>query len=248
MTYKTGGRSVVALEGIDLSVRRGEFVTLLGPSGCGKSTILRLVADILAPTEGRIMVLGTTPAQARKQRMFSFMFQDPVLFPWRSTERNVQLPLELLGVPRAEREAKARALLEAVRLTGFGDRAPRELSGGMRMRAALARALTLEPPLILMDEPFGALDEITRDRMNLELLRVWTEKTAAVLFVTHSIDEAVFLSDRVVVLSPRPGRVCEVIDIDVPRPRPTELAARSEALFAHALRVRRALHSTVEAE
>jgi NitT/TauT family transport system ATP-binding protein len=242
MTYLAGDEEVHALDAVDLTVAPGEFVALIGPSGCGKSTILRLVADILQPTEGRITVEGTTPDEARRQQRYSFMFQDPVMLAWRNVRQNVELPMELRGVPAEERARKSTALLETVKLKGFENRSTRELSGGMRMRASLARALTLNPPLILMDEPFGALDEITRDQMNQELIRVWQETTAAVMFVTHSIDEAVFLADRVVVLSARPGRIKDIITVDLPRPRPTDPTERSEALHRYALAVRKSLY------
>lgn len=242
MTYLSGGRAVTALQEVNLSVRAGEFVSLIGPSGCGKSTILRLVADILKPSRGQIRVHGQTPSEARQQRSFSFMFQDPVMLPWRNVLHNVQLPLEVMGAAATQLLEKPRALLKLVHLAGFEDKQPKHLSGGMRQRAALARALSLNPPLLLMDEPFGALDEITRDRMNLELLRIWQETTAAVLFVTHSIEEAVFLSDRVVVLSPRPGCIKTIINIDLPRPRATDMATRARHIYDYSLQVREALY------
>ncbi len=242
MTYFSGGRAVTALQEVNLSVRAGEFVSLIGPSGCGKSTILRLVADILKPSSGQIRVHGQTPTEARQQRSFSFMFQDPVMLPWRNVLHNVQLPLEVIGAAATQLSEKPRSLLKLVHLAGFEDKQPKHLSGGMRQRAALARALSLNPPLLLMDEPFGALDEITRDRMNLELLRIWQETTAAVLFVTHSIEEAVFLSNRVVVLSPRPGRIKTILDIDLPRPRATDMATRARQIYDYSLQVREALY------
>jgi NitT/TauT family transport system ATP-binding protein len=242
MRFAANGAEVQALEDVSLSVRKGEFVSLIGPSGCGKSTVLRLVADILHPTSGKIVVDGCSPDQARRRRLFSFMFQDPVMLPWRNVQKNVELALEIQGAPAKLRTERTLDLLSVVQLKGFEDRSPAELSGGMRMRAALARALTVNPPLMLMDEPFGALDEITRDTMNLELLRVWQETTAAVMFVTHSIDEAVFLSDRVVVLTPRPGRIKEIVTIDAPRPRPRDQAERAERLYPYALAVRKALY------
>ena len=211
MTYQTEDRSVPALADISLRVAPGEFVSLIGPSGCGKSTVLRIVADILKPTAGRVSVCGLPPEEARLDHRYSFVFQEPVLLPWRNVHDNVGLPLELAGLRAETRHDRVDKLLNIVQLDGFGERMPSELSGGMRMRASLARALTQNPPVLLMDEPFGALDEITRLQMNRELLRVWDETNAAVMFVTHSIQEAVFLSDRVVIMSPRPGTIANIV-------------------------------------
>lgn len=219
MTYGSGDRAVTALSDVSLTVSPGEFIALIGPSGCGKSTVLRIVADIITPTAGDVAVCGRAPRDARLARSCSFVFQEPVLLPWRNVRENVGLPLELVGVSPNERRQRVGDLLRIVQLEGFDERMPRELSGGMRMRASLARALTQNPAILLMDEPFGALDEITRLQMNLELLRVWGETNSAVLFVTHSIDEAVFLADQVVVMSARPGRIVEKIPINLPRPR-----------------------------
>ncbi len=232
-------RRVEALQDVSLTVGEHDFVSLIGPSGCGKSTLLRLVADLIAPTSGEIWVLGKTAEAARRERLCGFMFQDPVMLPWRSVLANVVLPLEVIPEGGALRP-RARELLNLVGLTGFEDASPRQLSGGMKQRAALARALLLNPRLLLMDEPFGALDEFTRDQMNLELLRIWQETTTAVMFVTHSIDEAVFLSDRVVVLAPRPGRLVDIVDIDLPRPRVLEMK-QSDRLFHNTARVRAVL-------
>lgn len=241
MRFGAPGHAVDALSDVSLAVASGQFVSLIGPSGCGKSTILRLVADILKPTTGDVSVCGLSPEAARLGHRYSFVFQEPVLLPWRSVRDNVGLPLELAGVSPQVRSAKTDELLRVVQLESFGDRLPHELSGGMRMRASLARALTQNPPVLLMDEPFGALDEITRLQMNRELLRVWEKTNAAVMFVTHSIDEAVLLSDRVVILSPRPGRISTIVEIDLPRPRDDEELADAPAFQALCRKVRKAL-------
>jgi len=215
-----GGRSTtLALDGIDLSIGAGEFISLIGPSGCGKSTLLRLVADLIAPSGGAIRVNGKSATQARRDRDYGMVFQAPVLFDWRTIERNVRLPMEIVGTPRREQERRSRELLSLVELGDFAEHHPWQLSGGMQQRAAIARALALQPRLLLMDEPFGALDEMTRERMNDELLRVWEQTATTILFVTHSIPEAVFLSSRVVIMSARPGRITNVVDVDLPRPR-----------------------------
>jgi NitT/TauT family transport system ATP-binding protein len=210
---------VEALVGIDLSIARGEFISLIGPSGCGKSTLLRIVGDLTGATTGTVMVNGKGAGQARLDRDYGMVFQVPVLFEWRTVQRNVELPLEITGVPKEQREARARAMLELVELGEFGGHHPWQLSGGMQQRAAIARALALDPAILLMDEPFGALDEMTRERMNLELLQIWRRTGTTVIFVTHSIPEAVFLSTRVVVMSPRPGRITTIVPIDLPRER-----------------------------
>ena len=213
------GRSVNALSSIDLDVRAGEFVSLIGPSGCGKSTLLRVIGDLIAPTEGKILVNGKPAHQARLDRDYGIVFQDPVLYDWRSVGRNIALPLEMLGWDRSRRAARVQEMLELVELTGFEDHHPWQLSGGMQQRVSIARALSFSPALLLMDEPFGALDEMTRERLNIELLRIWERSGSTVVFVTHSITEAVFLSTRVVVMSSRPGRVAALVDIDLPQPR-----------------------------
>jgi NitT/TauT family transport system ATP-binding protein len=217
--FESSSGRTVALEGIDLSVARGEFVSLIGPSGCGKSTLLRLIGDLTSPTSGTITVNDKTAHQARTDRDYGIVFQAPVLFDWRTVQANVALPLEVKGVARPEREARVRAMLELVELKDFARHHPYQLSGGMQQRVSIARALALEPAILLMDEPFGALDEMTRERMNSEVQRIWQQTGTTVVFVTHSIPEAVFLSSRVVVMSPRPGRIAGVIDIDLPRPR-----------------------------
>ena len=213
------GQSVEALRDVDLTIGRGEFISLIGPSGCGKSTLLRLIGDLTAPSRGTIAINGKPAHRARLDRDYGIVFQAPVLFDWRTVEKNVQLPLELSGISRAERRDRARKMLELVELGDFAGHRPWQLSGGMQQRVAIARALALDPQILLMDEPFGALDEMTRERMNLELLRIWDRTGTTVIFVTHSIPEAVFLSTRVVVMSPRPGRITDVIEIDLPRER-----------------------------
>ena len=211
-----------ALAGIDLEIRRGEFVSLIGPSGCGKSTLLRIIGDLTEPSAGEVMVNGKPASAARRGREYGIVFQAPVLFDWRRVEDNVRLPLELLGMRRAEREERAHEMLSLVELTDFARHYPYQLSGGMQQRVAIARALALEPALLLMDEPFGALDEMTRERMNSEVLRIWEKTGTTIVFVTHSIPEAVFLSSRVVVMSHRPGRITRTVDVDLPRPRGVE--------------------------
>jgi NitT/TauT family transport system ATP-binding protein len=235
-----GRGGVVALEGIDLDIRPGEFVSLIGPSGCGKSTLLRIVGDLIQPTAGNVVVNGKTPRRAREDRDYGIVFQDAVLFDWRTIEKNIALPLEMTGWSRERRRKRVRELLELVELSGFEKHYPWQLSGGMQQRVSIARALSFEPALLLMDEPFGALDEMTRERMNLELLQIWEQTGSTVVFVTHSIAEAVFLSTRVVVMSPRPGRITGVLDVDLPRPRGNE--TRELARYAELIRdVRRTL-------
>jgi NitT/TauT family transport system ATP-binding protein len=221
MTFGTAdaGQSVRALQAVSLDIRGGELVSLIGPSGCGKSTLLRLIGDLLAPTSGEIRVNGKTPRQARLSREYGIVFQQPVLYEWRTVLQNVQLPLEVMRVPADERRDRASDLVQLVGLTEFADRYPWELSGGMQQRVSIARALSFRPSVLLMDEPFGALDEMTRERLNRELLNIWSEMRTTIVFVTHSVAEAVFLSDRIVVMSPRPGRIEAIIDVDLPRPR-----------------------------
>jgi NitT/TauT family transport system ATP-binding protein len=219
-TFGKGG--VVALSGIDLDVSPGEFVSLIGPSGCGKSTLLRVIGDLVQPTEGEVVVNGKSAHQARLDRDYGIVFQDAVLYDWRTVTKNISLPLEMLRWSRRRRTERVRELLELVELTAFESHHPWQLSGGMQQRVSIARALSFQPALLLMDEPFGALDEMTRERLNAELLRIWDETGSTIVFVTHSISEAVFLSTRVVVMSPRPGRIAGVIEIDLPQPRTAE--------------------------
>jgi NitT/TauT family transport system ATP-binding protein len=222
-TFDVPGRgTMTALSGIDLSIGQGEFASLIGPSGCGKSTLLRLIGDLTVPTNGMVEVNGKPARQARVDRDYGIVFQSPVLFDWRNVEENVRLPLELIGTEKAAREARITEMLELVELSDFRRHHPYQLSGGMQQRVSIARALAFEPALLLMDEPFGALDEMTRERMNSEVLKVWTQTGITVVFVTHSIPEAVFLSSRVAVMSARPGRITKVVDIDLPRPRTVE--------------------------
>jgi NitT/TauT family transport system ATP-binding protein len=240
--FGAGANPTVALESIDLDIAAGSFVSLIGPSGCGKSTLLRLIGDLTQPTSGAIEVNGKSPHRARVDRDYGIVFQAPVLFDWRTIEANVQLPLEVAGHPAAERAKRARDMLALVELSGFERHYPWQLSGGMQQRAAIARALTVEPALLLMDEPFGALDEMSRERLNLELLRIWGQTRTTVVFVTHSIPEAVFLSTHVVVMSSRPGRIVDVITVDLPRPRNEETRER-ERYFEYVTRVRESLRS-----
>ena len=214
----SGGRTN-ALEDIHLSIPAGEFISLIGPSGCGKSTLLRLIGDLTAPTRGTVTVNGKPARQARLERDYGIVFQAPVLFDWRTVQANVALPLEVKGTPKGERDERVRSMLDLVELKDFAKHYPYQLSGGMQQRVSIARALALEPSILLMDEPFGALDEMTRERLNTEVQRIWQQTGTTIVFVTHSIPEAVFLSSRVVVMSPRPGRIMRVIDIDLPRPR-----------------------------
>ena len=224
--FGNGANATLAIESVDLDIKEREFVSLIGPSGCGKSTLLRLAADLIEPSGGSVLVNGKTPRQARLDRDYGFIFQSPTLFDWRTVWKNVALPLEIMridGMTKAKRDEEIERLLGMVGLDGFESHHPYQLSGGMQQRVSLARALVFRPSILLMDEPFGALDEITRDRMNLELHRIWEETHTTILFVTHSIPEAVLLSGRVVVMTARPGRVQQVIPIDLPYPRTTEV-------------------------
>ncbi len=229
-----GKGGVTALQDVDLEIHPGEFISLIGPSGCGKSTLLRIVGDLIQPTSGVAEVNGKPAAQARVDRDYGIVFQDSVLFEWRTVAKNIGLPLELAGWSREKRRARVQEMLELVELTGFESHHPWQLSGGMQQRVSIARALSFDPSLLLMDEPFGALDEMTRERLNLELLRIWQASRSTVVFVTHSISEAVFLSTRVVVMSPRPGRITGIVEIDLPQPRTAR--TREEPRFAELIR------------
>jgi NitT/TauT family transport system ATP-binding protein len=240
VAFGSGAGQTTALAGIDLTIERGEFVSLIGPSGCGKTTLLRAIADLERPTGGTLVVNGTTPEAARLARSYGYVFQAPALYPWRNVERNVMLPLEIMGIGADERRARARERLAQVGLGGFERRFPWQLSGGMQQRVSIARALSFEPALLLMDEPFGALDEITRDGLNVHLLDLWRRTGMTVVFVTHSIPEAVYLSTRIVVMSPRPGRIVEVIESGLGTERPLEIR-ETPAFLEVAHRVRTAL-------
>ena len=241
----SAGSATQALTGIDLTVGAGEFVSLIGPSGCGKSTLLRIVADLMVPTEGTVLVNGKSPSQARHDQDYGFAFQSAGLLEWRTVEGNVELPMALGGMDKTARRARAAELLELVGLADFARHRPSQLSGGMQQRVAIARALARRPALLLMDEPFGALDEMTRERMQAELLRICAETGAAVVFVTHSIPEAVFLSHRVVVMSPRPGRITTIID--VPVTGRSEDVRESPGFYATITEVREALRGRLPA-
>jgi NitT/TauT family transport system ATP-binding protein len=245
--FGVGEAAVTALDSVDLSIRQGEFVSLIGPSGCGKSTLLRLIGDLTSASTGSILINGKPPGQARRDRDYGMVFQAPVLMDWRTVAKNIELPLEIMGFATDERQRRSADLLKLVELEGFAERHPWELSGGMQQRVAIARALSFDPKLLLMDEPFGALDEMTRERMNAELMSIWKRTGTTIVFVTHSIPEAVFLSTRVVVMSARPGRISAIVDIDLPAERSIE-TRESERYFELITQVREALrqHETGE--
>jgi NitT/TauT family transport system ATP-binding protein len=236
------GSSTLALADIDLDIAPGELVSLIGPSGCGKSTLLRVIADLVMPTHGEVSVNGKPASRARLDRDYGMVFQQPVLFDWRTVQANVELPLEILGWDPPRRAERAAEMLELVELADFARHMPYQLSGGMQQRVAIARALSFAPGILLMDEPFGALDEMTRERMNDEVLRIWRRTGTTVVFVTHSIPEAVFLSTRVAVMSARPGRITQIVDIDLAQPR-TDAVRESDRYFALVTEVREALRA-----
>jgi NitT/TauT family transport system ATP-binding protein len=242
LTFQTADGEVQALSNIDLDVAEGDFVSFIGPSGCGKTTLLRVIADLEQPSAGTLAVNGVSPEQARLQRHYGYIFQAAALYPWRTIERNVALPLEIMGFDAAERRKRVAHYLKLVNLSGFERKFPWQLSGGMQQRTSIARALSFEPALLLMDEPFGALDEIVRDHLNEQLLRLWDQTKKTVLFVTHSIPEAVFLSTKIVVMSPRPGRIIDIISCDFPRDRTLEVRETPQFMKI-AQRVRAGLRS-----
>ncbi|MGJ8534819.1 MAG: ABC transporter ATP-binding protein [Alphaproteobacteria bacterium] len=237
LIFETNDGPVHALSDIDLSIAEGEFVSLIGPSGCGKTTLLRVIADLERATAGSITVNGVSPEQARLNRAYGYVFQAAALYPWRTIDRNIALPLEIMGLSKEEQNSRIAKNLDLVNLTGFEKKFPWQLSGGMQQRASIARALAVEPDLLLMDEPFGALDEIVRDHLNEQLLKLWEKTNKTVVFVTHSIPEAVFLSTKIVVMSPRPGRVHDVIDCNLPRERTLDVRETPQFLeIAHRVR------------
>jgi len=230
LTFETADGKVDALSNVSLQIAEGEFVSFIGPSGCGKTTLLRVIADLQQPTAGSLLVNGISAEQARLDRRYGYVFQAPALFPWRTIEQNLKLPLEIMGYSASEQRQRAERYLALVNLSGFERKYPWQLSGGMQQRVSIARALSFDPALLLMDEPFGALDEIVRDHLNEQLLQLWDKTGKTVLFVTHSIPEAVFLSTRIVVMSPRPGRIIDIIDCDFPRQRTLEIRETPEFL------------------
>jgi NitT/TauT family transport system ATP-binding protein len=237
LTFQTADGPVHALKDVNLTINKGEFVSFIGPSGCGKTTFLRCIAALEHPTGGTLTVNGMEPDEARKRRAYGYVFQAAGLYPWRTIAGNVKLPLEIMGFSKAEQEEKVRKVLELVELSGFGGKFPWQLSGGMQQRASIARALAFDADILLMDEPFGALDEIVRDRLNEELLKLWSRTEKTIGFVTHSIPEAVYLSTKIVVMSPRPGRITDVIDSPLPRERPLDIRDSREFIeIAHRVR------------
>ncbi|CAN5431174.1 ABC transporter ATP-binding protein [soil metagenome] len=242
LTFQTADGNVDALSNVSLQVADGEFVSFIGPSGCGKTTMLRVIADLQQPTSGSLLVNGMSAQQARLSRAYGYVFQAPALFPWRTIEANLKLPLEIMGFSDSEQEARAKRYLALVNLTGFERKFPWQLSGGMQQRVSIARALSFDPALLLMDEPFGALDEIVRDHLNEQLLQLWDKTGKTVLFVTHSIPEAVFLSTKIVVMSPRPGRITDIIECNFPRDRTLEIRETPEFIRI-AQRVRNGLRA-----
>jgi NitT/TauT family transport system ATP-binding protein len=242
LTFQTADGPVHALRDVNLTVNKGDFVSFIGPSGCGKTTLLRAIAALETPTGGQLTVNGMTPDQARQARAYGYVFQAAGLYPWRTIAGNIRLPLEIMGFSKAEMDERVNRVLDLVELGGFGRKFPWQLSGGMQQRASIARALAFDADILLMDEPFGALDEIVRDRLNEELLKLWNRTGKTIAFVTHSIPEAVYLSTKIVVMSPRPGRITDIIDSPLPRERPLELRD-SQAFIDIAHRVREGLRA-----
>ena len=237
LTFQTKDAPVHALKDVNLQIDKGDFVSFIGPSGCGKTTLLRCIAALETPTGGSLTVNGLSPDEARKARSYGYVFQAAGLYPWRTIEKNIKLPLEIMGYPKAEMDERVKRVLDLVDLSGFGKKFPWQLSGGMQQRASIARALAFDADILLMDEPFGALDEIVRDKLNEELLKLWDRTGKTICFVTHSIPEAVYLSTKIVVMSPRPGRITDVIESPLPRERPLEIRDTPEFIeIAHRVR------------
>lgn len=237
LTFQTNDGPVHALSSVDLDIGKGEFVSFIGPSGCGKTTFLRCIAALEAPTGGTLTVNGMTPDEARRARAYGYVFQAAGLYPWRTIEKNIALPLEIMGYSKAEQVERINRVLDLVELSNFGKKYPWQLSGGMQQRASIARALAFDADILLMDEPFGALDEIVRDHLNEQLLELWSRTEKTIGFVTHSIPEAVYLSTKIVVMSPRPGRITDVIESPLPRERPLDIRDTPEFLaIAHRVR------------
>ncbi|MCA0856479.1 ABC transporter ATP-binding protein [Phaeobacter italicus] len=237
LTFQTNDGPVHALKDVSLNINRGDFVSFIGPSGCGKTTFLRCIAALEQPTGGTLTVNGMTPDEARRQRAYGYVFQAAGLYPWRTIAKNIKLPLEIMGYSKAEQDKRVEQVLDLVELSGFGGKFPWQLSGGMQQRASIARALAFDADILLMDEPFGALDEIVRDHLNEQLLKLWARTNKTIGFVTHSIPEAVYLSTKIVVMSPRPGRIHDVIDSTLPRERPLDIRDSPEFIeIAHRVR------------
>ena len=237
LVFQTNDGPVHALKDVNLTINRGEFVSFIGPSGCGKTTLLRAIAALETPTGGTLTVNGMTPDKARQARAYGYVFQAAGLYPWRTIAGNIKLPLEIMGYSKSDQDARVARVLELVELAGFGRKFPWQLSGGMQQRASIARALAFDADILLMDEPFGALDEIVRDRLNEELLQLWARTQKTIAFVTHSIPEAVYLSTKIVVMSPRPGRITDIIDSPLPRERPLDIRDSREFIeIAHRVR------------
>jgi len=228
MVYKTNDTEVTALTDVTLDIHKGEFISLLGPSGCGKSTLLRIIANLIENTQGTVSVEGMTPKEARLKRKYGMVFQAPVLYDWRTIRKNVELPLEVMHVSKEERKKVAEEMLDLVNLHDFMNHYPNQLSGGMQQRVGIARAFAIKPEILLMDEPFSALDEFTKEKLHEDLLRIWRKTNKTIIFVTHNIQEAVYLSDRICVLSPHPGRLSAVVDVNFPRPRTIDIKGTQE--------------------